>query len=55
VADAIRFEEQGIPSAAIITEAFLTTADAMAQAQGMPDYPYAVIPHPFSSLSPEEV
>jgi len=21
----------------------------------MPDYPYAVIPHPFSSLSPEEV
>jgi len=55
VADAIRFEEQGIPSAAIITEAFRTTADAMAQAQGMPDYPYAVIPHPVSSLSPEEV
>jgi hypothetical protein len=55
VADAIRFEEQGIPSAAIITEAFRTTADAMAQAQGMPDYAYAVIPHPVSSLSPEEV
>lgn len=55
MADAIRFEEQGVPAAAIITDAFRTTADAMAQTQGMPGYPYAVIPHPVSSLSPEEV
>jgi len=27
----------------------------MAQTQGMPGYPYAVIPHPISSLSPQEV
>ncbi len=55
MADAIRFEEVGVPAAAIITEVFRTTADAMAQTQGMPGYPYAVIPHPISSLSPEEV
>ncbi|MDR7439382.1 MAG: hypothetical protein QN181_05740 [Armatimonadota bacterium] len=44
-----------MPAAVVITEAFLRTADAMAQTQGMPGYPYAVIPHPLSSLSPEEV
>ncbi|MCS7050284.1 MAG: hypothetical protein NZL87_01575 [Thermomicrobium sp.] len=55
MADAIRFEEQGVPAAAIITEVFCATADAMAQTQGMPGYPYAVIPHPISSLDPEEV
>lgn len=55
MADAIRFEEQQVPAAAIITEVFRTTADAMAQTQGMPGYPYAVIPHPISSLSPADV
>lgn len=55
MADAIRFEEQGIPAAAIITEVFRATADAMAQTQGLPGYPYAVIPHPVSSLTNEEV
>ncbi|MDR5709875.1 MAG: hypothetical protein QN172_11145 [Armatimonadota bacterium] len=55
MADGILFEERGVPAAVVITEAFLRTADAMAQTQGMPGYPYAVIPHPLSSLSPEEV
>lgn len=55
MADAIRFEEVGVPAAPIITEVFRATADAMAQTQGMPGYPYAVIPHPISSLSPKEV
>ncbi|MCS7174083.1 MAG: hypothetical protein N0A24_12120 [Armatimonadetes bacterium] len=55
MADGILFEERGVPAAVVITEAFLRTADAMAQTRGMPGYPYAVIPHPLSSLSPEEV
>jgi len=55
VLDAISFEKRGIPAAAIITEPFIATAEAMAQLAGMPGYPVAVIPHPIGSLGPAEV
>jgi len=55
VLDAISFEKRGIPAAAIITEPFIATAEAMARMAGMPEYPVAVIPHPVGSLSPDEV
>jgi hypothetical protein len=50
VLDAISFEKRGIPAAVIVTEPFIPTADAMARLQGMPGYPYAVVPHPIGSL-----
>ena len=53
--DAISFEKRGIPAAAIITEPFVPTAEAMARLAGMPGYPVAVIPHPVGSLDPSAV
>ena len=53
--DAVQFEELGIPSAAIITAPFRTTCVAMAELQGFADYPMAVVPHPITSLTPEQV
>lgn len=49
------FEKRGIPAAAIITEPFVPTAEAMARLAGMPGYPVAVIPHPVGSLGPAEL
>ena len=48
--DAISFEKRGIPAAAVITEPFVPTAEAMSRLAGMPGYPVAVIPHPIGSL-----
>jgi len=45
----------GIPAAAVITEPFQSTAEAMARLAGMTGYPVAAVPHPFGSLSPAEV
>ena len=53
--DAIGFEKRGIPAAVVITAPFVPTAEAMARLAGMPGYPYAVAPHPFGSLSADEV
>ena len=50
MADVILMEKRGIPSAAICTDALKMSADAMAVIQGAPDYRYAVVPHPVSSL-----
>jgi len=55
VLDAISFEKRGIPAAAIITEPFVPTAEAMARLAGMPAYPVAVIPHPVGSLAPSAI
>ena len=38
---------------AIITDRFVPTAKAMAGVQGMPDYPFAIIPHPIASNADE--
>ena len=46
--DAIMLENAGIAATAIITEQFVLTVQAMAQASGRPDLPFAVIPHPIS-------
>jgi len=55
VLDAILFEKRGIPAAAVITEPFRPTAEAMARLAGMPGYPVVAIPHPIGSLRPAEV
>ena len=53
--DAVRFEELGLPAAAILTEPFAATGKVMAELQGFTDYPFATVPHPVASLSDEEV
>jgi len=55
VADGMVFEKRGVPAAALITHTFTATADAMARRYGYPNYRYAVIPHPLSSLTAEQV
>ena len=47
--DAITAEKAGVAATAIITDRFKATAKAMAKVQGLPDYPFVVIPHPIAS------
>jgi hypothetical protein len=52
VLDAITLEQRGIPAAAIgVKKLVETTGRGMCRAQGMPDYPIAVIDHPTGSLA----
>ncbi|GAB7388030.1 hypothetical protein BSNK01_18670 [Bacillaceae bacterium] len=51
--DAIIMEKSGIPSTAILTEPFVHSGKAMAQAHGFPGYPFAVIPHPIAATERE--
>jgi len=46
--DAITAEKAGTPAAAVMTTAFVATADALARACGMPGYRYAAIAHPIA-------
>lgn len=55
VADGIAFEAAGLPAAAICSDAFGVTADAMAELRGAPGYPYATTPHPVAVLTAEQV
>lgn len=51
--DAIECERLGVPAACIATSAFVGSVREMCQVQGIPDYPFAVMPHPLTSLDPE--
>ena len=53
--DATTFERNGIPAALICTEPFIPTAKSMARIQGIPDQPFAILPHPLGSLRADEV
>jgi len=55
VADGIVFEAAGLPAAAICSDAFKVTADAMADLRGAPGYRYATTPHPVAVLTPDQV
>jgi hypothetical protein len=55
VADGIAFEAAGLPAAAICSDAFRVTADAMAELRGAPGYPYATTPHPVAVLTADQV
>ena len=52
--DGIEIERRGKPAAVVCTDRFIVTARAQAAACGLPDYPFAVVPHPIGRL-PEEV
>ncbi len=55
VADGVAFESAGVPAAAICSDAFRATADAMAELRGAPGYRYATTPHPVAVLTPDQV
>ncbi len=53
--DGITLEQQGIPTATIITDVFLPTARAYTRLMGVPDFPYLVCPHPIANASGQEL
>jgi hypothetical protein len=55
VADGILLEQSGIPAAVICSDAFVVSADAMAELRGAPGYRYLTTPHPVANLTPDEV
>jgi hypothetical protein len=48
-------ERMGIPAVAIITDRFEASAHAMAEANGLADYPFAIIAHPVAGNTGEEL
>ena len=53
--DAISAERLGIPAAGVITDRFAPTARVMAQFMGLTDYPVAVVAHPISNNTDNEI
>ncbi len=53
--DSIVFEQQGVPSASIVTHVFTVTGKAMARTWGVPDFKFLVLPHPIANLTPEQM
>ena len=54
-ADGVVLEAAGVPVAAIITDSFRPTADAMAALRGAPGYKYATTAHPVAVLTEDKV
>jgi hypothetical protein len=44
-----------VPAIGVMTERFASAAELMSRALGMPGYEFAVIDHPISSASPEQL
>jgi hypothetical protein len=55
VADGVAFERRGVPAAVICSDAFVVTADAMAELRDAKGYRYATTAHPVAILTPAEV
>jgi len=55
VHDGVFFEDQGIPTATVISAEFVGAARAQADALGATDYRAVVVPHPIQPLTREEV
>jgi hypothetical protein len=53
--DSITAERQGVPALGVMTERFASGAELMARVLGMPKYKFAVIGHPISSASDEQL
>ena len=49
--DGIVFEKVGVPAASIVTDVFEHTGRAMAQAWGVPEYKFLMMPHPIANLT----
>jgi hypothetical protein len=48
-------EKLGIPAVAVITDRFEASARAMAEANGLASYPFAVIAHPIAGNRDDEL
>nr|WP_274636181.1 UGSC family (seleno)protein [Microbacterium bovistercoris] len=55
IADGVALEQAGIPTAVICTDAFATTAQAMADLKGDGGFPYLLTAHPVANLSADEL
>jgi hypothetical protein len=55
VHDGVFFEDQGIPTATVVSSEFVNAARAQAQALGAPDYKPVVVSHPIQPLTRDEV
>jgi alkanesulfonate monooxygenase SsuD/methylene tetrahydromethanopterin reductase-like flavin-dependent oxidoreductase (luciferase family) len=55
VHDGVFFEDQGLPTATVISTEFLKAARAQAAALGAREYQTVVVPHPIQPLTREEV
>jgi hypothetical protein len=53
--DAVVSERQGVPAIGVMTQRFVSAAELMARVLGMPGYRFAVIGHPISSASDEQL
>jgi len=53
--DAVALEERGVPTAVIVTDAFLHEADVQRTALGAEHLEPVVIAHPLSTLTDEEI
>lgn len=48
-------QKKGIPSVAVVTERFLSLAEAVAKSKGMPDLPMVILPHNVEFMTPEDL
>jgi hypothetical protein len=55
VLDGILLEKAGVPSVAIVTDAFDVTGRAMAEQWGLPYYRFLAMPHPIANLTEAEL
>lgn len=46
-------EKRGIPSVLIGTDVFTPVLESMARIGGIPDIPWATVPHPLGSATPD--
>ncbi|MBI2153641.1 MAG: hypothetical protein HYV92_12915 [Candidatus Rokubacteria bacterium] len=53
--DGVFFEDQGLPTATVISSEFVKAARAQADALGAREYRPVVVPHPIQPLTREEV
>lgn len=53
--DGVFFEDQGLPTATVISSEFVKAARAQAEALGARDYKPVIVPHPIQPLTREEV
>jgi hypothetical protein len=49
------FEQQGVPSATIVTDPFKITGTAMANSWGLPGFRFIALPHPIANLTEEQL
>jgi hypothetical protein len=53
--DGVTLEQQGLPTATIITDVFVGTAVAYTRMLGAPDFPYLVCAHPITNVAASEL